>query len=154
TSQGSGPCLRSGVRASGPEGDVPVPPSRRRCRECARAPGSRRLPRWHEALHRCRPANGGRKSPPAGHIPGAQPRFRSASLHGGCAGRVWANGRLTTAPAFEWTRPEGRELTLYASTSAAPYSWWANASAINRGDAQLVLLCPEWNKHGSARTVK
>ena len=25
---------------------------------------------------------------------------------------------------------------------------------INSGDARLVLLCPAWKKHGSARTVK
>jgi alpha-beta hydrolase superfamily lysophospholipase len=30
----------------------------------------------------------------------------------------------------------------------------AVAMNINSGDARLVLLCPAWKKHGSARTVK
>jgi hypothetical protein len=30
----------------------------------------------------------------------------------------------------------------------------AVAMNINSGDARLVLLCPAWRKHGSARTVK
>jgi len=30
----------------------------------------------------------------------------------------------------------------------------ALARNINSGDARLVLLCPAWKKHGSARTVK
>src|SRR3954469_4951980 len=30
----------------------------------------------------------------------------------------------------------------------------AVAMSIDSGDARLVLLCPAWRKHGSARTVK
>jgi hypothetical protein len=30
----------------------------------------------------------------------------------------------------------------------------AVAMSINSGDAQLVLLCPAWKRHGKARTVK
>jgi hypothetical protein len=35
-------------------------------------------------------------------------------------------------------------------------SSWGGAVAmnINRGEAKLVLLCPAWRKHGTARTVK